>query len=108
MSAAAGAALMGLIALLVRSGTRSGRCVGRRSAMAAIRDAALDLADSAQSMAEDALDATHKRASAAIDATRQRAASRSARRRSAPPLPPTRSPSRSPTRGRRCAIRPRR
>jgi len=75
ISAAAGAALMGLIALLVRSGTRSAVSSAGASAMAAIRDAALDLADSAQSMAEDALDATHKRASAAIDATRQRAAS---------------------------------
>jgi len=81
ISAAAGAALMGLIALMVRSSNRSPMSAGSSalaagvSAMAAIRDAALDLADSAQSMAEDALDATHKRASAAIDATRQRAAS---------------------------------
>jgi ElaB/YqjD/DUF883 family membrane-anchored ribosome-binding protein len=75
ISAAAGAALMGLIALLVRSSTRSAVSSAGASAMAAIRDAALDLADSAQSMAEDALDATHKRASAAIDATRTRAAS---------------------------------
>lgn len=75
ISAAAGAVLMGLIALLVRSSTRSAVSSAGASAMAAIRDAALDLADSAQSMAEDALDATHKRASAAMDATRDRAAS---------------------------------
>ena len=69
ISAAAGAALMGLFALIVRSSGRSqvpGVSAGR-SAMAAIRDAALDLADSAQTMALDALEATQKRASAAAD-----------------------------------------
>ena len=69
ISAAAGAALMGLFALIVRSSGRSqvpGASAGR-SAMAAIRDAALDLADSAQTMALDALEATQKRASAAAD-----------------------------------------
>ena len=121
ISAAAGAALMGLFALIVRSSGRSqvpGASAGR-SAMAAIRDAALDLAESAQTMALDAL-----------EATRTRAPTRSRRRKSAPPtrsarprsvLPtrstrpssaprplPTASPNRSPTRGRRCATRPRR
>ena len=71
ISAAAGAALMGLFALIVRSSGRSQvpRRLGRRSAMAAIRDAALDLADSAQTMALDALEATQKRAADALDAT---------------------------------------
>src|SRR5450631_152127 len=61
ISAAAGAALMGLFALVVRSGNRAPMAVGASAvaagaaAMAAIREAALDLADSAQSMAADAL-----------------------------------------------------
>jgi len=76
ISAAAGAALMGLFALIVRSSGRSqvpGASAGR-SAMAAIRDAALDLADSAQTMALDALEATQKRAVDALGTTQQRAA----------------------------------
>ena len=87
ISAAAGAALMGLFALIVRSSGRSqvpGASAGR-SAMAAIRDAALDLADSAQTMALDALEATQKRfvfardggrkrLAAALDTTQERAA----------------------------------
>jgi ElaB/YqjD/DUF883 family membrane-anchored ribosome-binding protein len=76
ISAAAGAALMGLFALIVRSSGRSqvpGASAGR-SAIAAIRDAALDLADSAQAMALDALEATQKRAADALDATQKRAA----------------------------------
>jgi ElaB/YqjD/DUF883 family membrane-anchored ribosome-binding protein len=75
ISAAAGAALMGLFALIVRSSGRSqvpGASAGR-SAMAAIRDAALDLADSAQTMALDALEATQKRAADAYEATQKRA-----------------------------------
>src|ERR1051326_8302446 len=48
ISGAAGAALMGLIALMVRSGGRSTPRSFAKSTMAAIRDAALDLADSAQ------------------------------------------------------------
>ena len=76
ISAAAGAALMGLFALIVRSSSRSQVPVASagRSAMAAIRDAALDLADSAQTMALDALEATQKRAASALDATQKRAA----------------------------------
>src|SRR5215212_183336 len=64
ISAAAGAALMGVIALIVRSSGRSQlpAASAGRSAMAAIREAALDLADSAQTMALDALEATQKRA----------------------------------------------
>ena len=76
ISAAAGAALMGVIALIVRSSGRSevpGATAGR-SAMAAIRDAALDLADSAQTMALDALEATQKRATDALGTTQKRAA----------------------------------
>jgi ElaB/YqjD/DUF883 family membrane-anchored ribosome-binding protein len=76
ISAAAGAALMGVIALIVRASSRSsvpGASAGR-SAMAAIRDAALDLADSAQTMALDALEATQKRAADALEATQKRAA----------------------------------
>lgn len=76
ISAATGAALMGLFALIVRSSGRSpgpGASAGR-SAMAAIRDAALDLADSAQTMALDALGATQQRAADALEATQQRAA----------------------------------
>jgi ElaB/YqjD/DUF883 family membrane-anchored ribosome-binding protein len=73
ISAAAGAALMGLVALMVRSGNRSPLSAGASavsagaSAMAAIRDAALDLADSAQSMAADALASTQQRAAAAAE-----------------------------------------
>ena len=74
MSAAAGAALMGLFALIVRSSGGSRTQSTGRSAMAAIRDAALDLADSAQTMALDALDATQKRAADALGATQKRAA----------------------------------
>ncbi|MDQ6639162.1 MAG: hypothetical protein M3Z15_05795 [Pseudomonadota bacterium] len=74
ISAAAGAALMGLFALIVRSGGNNRAQSAGKSAMAAIRDAALDLAESAQSMAADALDATHKRAAQALDSSRKRAA----------------------------------
>ncbi|HEV7576338.1 MAG TPA: hypothetical protein VGO85_09855 [Caldimonas sp.] len=72
ISAAAGAALMGLVALLVRSGGSRSQAPGL-SAMAAIREAALDLADSAQTMAADALDAAQKRAVAALETTQKRA-----------------------------------
>ena len=78
ISAATGAALMGLIAMIVRSGNRSPASQAQSlgaAAMAAIRDAALDLADSAQSMAADALDATKKRATDAYDAAHKRASS---------------------------------
>lgn len=74
LSAAAGAALMGLVALLARSGTRRSMSSAGSSAMAAIRDAALDLADSAQSIVADALDATQSRAAAARDTAQSRAA----------------------------------
>jgi ElaB/YqjD/DUF883 family membrane-anchored ribosome-binding protein len=79
ISAATGAALMGLFALIVRSGGRSPMAAGASalaagaSAMAAIRDAALDLADSAQTMAAEALESTQKRASATADSVSESA-----------------------------------
>ena len=60
-----------------------------RSAMAAIRDAALDLADSAQSMAADVLDGDAAARRRRLGATQKRAADASARRRSAPSDAPT-------------------
>ncbi len=77
ISAATGAALMGLIALAMRVGSRSpaeSAASAGKSAMAAIRDAALDLADSAQSMAADALESAQKRVSDAFSSTQKRAA----------------------------------
>src|SRR3954465_12860623 len=53
ISAAAGAALMGILALVMRSGSRSPASQAAsagNSTMAAIRDAAADVADRAQSM----------------------------------------------------------
>jgi ElaB/YqjD/DUF883 family membrane-anchored ribosome-binding protein len=73
ISAAAGAALMGLVALVVRSSGRSSPSSAVNSAMAAIRNAALDLADSAQNIAADALDSARTRAADAIDRARGRA-----------------------------------
>jgi len=60
IAAAAGAALMGVLSLLVRA--RRPASAGAR-AMASIRDAALDLADRAHVAASDAIEATHQRAS---------------------------------------------
>ena len=77
ISAATGAALMGLIALIMRSGSRSpveSAAAAGQSDMAAIRDAALDLADSAQSMAANALESAQKRVSEAFSTTQKRAA----------------------------------
>jgi ElaB/YqjD/DUF883 family membrane-anchored ribosome-binding protein len=74
ISAATGAALMGLIALMARSPRRSVP-MPRRSTLASIRDAALDLADRAQSAATSVIDAARQRASEAgqqIDAAKQR------------------------------------
>ncbi len=76
ISAAAGAALMGLVALMVRTSGRSpasSAAAAGQSAMAAIRDAALDLADSAQSMAADAIETAQKRVADAFGSTRGRA-----------------------------------
>ena len=93
ISAATGAALMGLIALMVRSSGRSSPTSLASSTMTAIRDAALDLADSAQTMVADALDATRSRAADALDATRSRAADAldATRSRAADALDATRS-----------------
>ena len=78
ISAATGAALMGLVALIVRSGGSSRpevRDVGSaaHSTLAAIREAAMDLADRAHSVAQNALDSTHKRAADALGAGEKRA-----------------------------------
>jgi len=79
MSAAAGAALMGIVALLMRSGG-GGRPEVREvgslagSTLSAIREAALDLADRAHSVAQNALDSTHRRAAGAIDSGHKQAA----------------------------------
>jgi ElaB/YqjD/DUF883 family membrane-anchored ribosome-binding protein len=70
IAAASGAALMALVALLVRS-NRSSSSGGRT--MAAIRDAAIDLADRAHSAATDAIAVTHRHASAAVGATQRHA-----------------------------------
>ncbi|MEO8526566.1 MAG: hypothetical protein ABI460_17705 [Caldimonas sp.] len=73
IAAASGAALMALVALLVRSSRPSSP--GART-MAAIRDAAIDLADRAHSVATDAIATTHQRASDAkdrVDAAQKRA-----------------------------------
>lgn len=87
ISAATGAALMGLVALIVRTSGRSPMrdlpdlpARGRTAALAsstisAIREAALDLAGRAQAMASDALDAAQQRASDAFDFGQHRAAS---------------------------------
>ena len=56
ISAATGAALMGLVVLMARGGGRSSPSSLASSTMGAIRDAALDLADSAQSVIADALE----------------------------------------------------
>ena len=83
ISAATGAALMGLVALVVRASSSSRSTVPGQaraaslasSTMAAIRSAALDLADRAQTMAADALDSAQQRAASALDSAQQRAAS---------------------------------
>jgi ElaB/YqjD/DUF883 family membrane-anchored ribosome-binding protein len=73
IAAASGAALMALVGLLIRSGRPASP--GART-MAAIRDAAIDLADRAHSVATDAIDGAHKRASVAqerVEAVQKRA-----------------------------------
>ena len=110
ISAAAGAALMGLFALIVRSSGRSpvaGR-LGRRSAMAAIRDAALDLADSAHSVATQAIGTAHKRASGAVDTAEQQAGEARQRLEAMQAACQRASPTASPRPGPACASRRRR
>ncbi|MEO7056064.1 MAG: hypothetical protein ABI281_13350 [Caldimonas sp.] len=61
ISAATGAALMGLIALMSRSGSRTEQARGAASStMATIREAALALSDRAHGAANDALGATQR------------------------------------------------
>jgi ElaB/YqjD/DUF883 family membrane-anchored ribosome-binding protein len=66
IAAATGAGLMALVAQLARSPRQSPVSTGQRT-MAAIRDAAIDLADRAHSVATEAIGAAHKRASSAVD-----------------------------------------
>ncbi len=73
IAATTGAALMGLVSLLARTGRPA--TPGAR-AMASIRDAALDLADRAHVAATDAIGAAHSRASdtqQAVDDLQKRA-----------------------------------
>jgi len=72
ISAAAGAGLMALLALLVR-GSRSSPVSSGQRTMSAIRDAALDLADRAHSVASQAVATAHKRASSAADTAEHQA-----------------------------------
>ena len=75
IAAASGAALMGLVGLMIRTSRPSAISSGART-MAAIRDAAIDLADRAHSVASDAIGATHKRAADAqqrVDGMQKRA-----------------------------------
>jgi len=74
IAAATGAALMGVLGLLVRASRPASP--GAR-AMASIRDAALDLADRAHVAATDAIEAAHQRAGVAqqkVDDVQKRAA----------------------------------
>jgi ElaB/YqjD/DUF883 family membrane-anchored ribosome-binding protein len=72
IAAAAGAGLMALLALLVRGSRPTPVSTGQRT-MSAIRDAALDLADRAHSVATHAIGSAHKRASSAVDSAEQQA-----------------------------------
>jgi ElaB/YqjD/DUF883 family membrane-anchored ribosome-binding protein len=90
MSAAAGAALMGMVALLMRSGgsrpdfaelrdvrsardARSSASSIATSTLATIREAAMDLAERARSVAQNAIDSTHQKAADALGASEKRA-----------------------------------
>ena len=66
IAAATGAGLMALLALLARGSRPTPVSTGQRT-MSAIRDAALDLADRAHSVATQAIGGAHKRASSAVD-----------------------------------------
>ena len=72
IAAASGAALMALLALLSRSSRPSPVSTGQRT-MSAIRDAAIDLADRAHSVATQAIGTAHKRASGAVGTAEQQA-----------------------------------
>ena len=74
IAAATGAGLMALLALLVRGSRPSPSPLrtGQRT-MAAIRDAAIDLADRAHSVATQAIGNVHKRASTVVGTAEQQA-----------------------------------
>jgi ElaB/YqjD/DUF883 family membrane-anchored ribosome-binding protein len=72
IAAAAGAGLMALLALLVRSSRPTPVSRGERT-MASIRDAAIDLADRAHSVATEAIGSAHKRASSVVGSAEQHA-----------------------------------
>ena len=72
IAAASGAGLMALLALLMRGTRRAPVSTGQRT-MAAIRDAAIDLADRAHSVASEAISGAHKRASSAVGTAEQHA-----------------------------------
>ncbi len=72
IAAASGAGLMALLALLMRGSHRTPVSTGQRT-MAAIRDAAIDLADRAHSVATQAIGGSHKRAASALGAAEQTA-----------------------------------
>ena len=72
IAAATGAGLMALIALLARPSRSTPASTGRRT-MAAIRDAAIDLADRAHNVASDAIGMAHKRASSSVDTAEHQA-----------------------------------
>ena len=65
IAAAGGAVIIGLIALMARSGRRAP--APRATTMASIRDAALDLADRAYNVTASAIDGAQVRATAAAD-----------------------------------------
>jgi len=72
IAAASGAGLMALLALLVRSSRPRPVSTGQRT-MASIRDAAIDLADRAHSVATEAIGSAHKRASSVVGSAEQHA-----------------------------------
>ncbi|MCE9658740.1 MAG: hypothetical protein K8R60_09295 [Burkholderiales bacterium] len=72
IAAASGAGLMALLALLVRTSRPRPSSMGQRT-MAQIRDAAIDLADRAHSVATQAIGSAHKRAASAVGTVEQQA-----------------------------------
>jgi len=72
IAAASGAGLMALLALLVRSSRPSPVSAGQRT-MASIRDAAIDLADRAHSVATEAIGRAHRRADSVVQTAEQQA-----------------------------------
>jgi ElaB/YqjD/DUF883 family membrane-anchored ribosome-binding protein len=72
IAAASGAGLMALLALLVRGSRPRPARAGERT-MAAIRDAAIDLADRAHSVATEAIERAHKHAKGAANIAEEQA-----------------------------------